>query len=211
MEIKDFVTLFFSALSVAISSFTFYWNIVRDVKFVKTFIIRVTFSYLEAVKPLSGTLPYIYLDLPIINIGSRTGVINTIYIELINSSTGKKYTFPAFREGEVSIQNGDVPSQIIIPFSVKPNEGIIKHITFLHIPEKFDFSYQEGKHKLKVYAILASRKPKHELLTEQIVDIKGGGSIHGFSENKFILQGSVPFPTKIITVSPALVVNRLPE
>lgn len=205
LEIKDVVTITtitFSATSLLISIFTFYWNILRKAEFAKTFITRIILSHWEG-NGSNAMLSYIYLSVPIFNTGAKTAVVNTLYAELVNLLTKEKIAFYAFREGEISIENPDPPGQIIIPFSIKPNEGVVKSLAFIPYPVTVErLEYQEGLYEVSVFLILESTKPKR--LIQQRIDIRlQHPSIN--SQNTWFLSGVVPFPEHVIPVSPPLV------
>ncbi|MEH2203007.1 MAG: hypothetical protein V7K53_02845 [Nostoc sp.] len=189
IEAKDFI----AATSLLISLFTAYWNIWRGAKFVSPPLRWITFGRLP-----NHTL-LINFPIAIINIGSRTGVIDAFYIELTNLSTHKIERFYAWKQSILVGQPFNY-NQVEIPeiISLKPGESVVKYYVF-H-PDTLDFMYECGLHKISLYAYVnPSQKPVK--LYEQKLDIDSVLNPSSLPNEISLLFSYHLIPIKILKVS----------
>lgn len=90
VEVRDFI----AGTSLLISLLTAYWNILRGPKYVSPPLRWIVFGLLPEAHTLIINFP-----VAITNIGSRTGVVDSLYIDFTNFLTRKSERFYAWQEG----------------------------------------------------------------------------------------------------------------
>lgn len=190
IEVRDFI----AGTSLAISLITAYWNILRSAKFVSPPLRWIVLGHLQEPSCLIINFP-----IAITNIGSRTGVIDSFYIEFTNLSTHQVERFYAWQE---SILIGQAfkgfGEEIPTPIALKSGESIIKYYIFF--PDSVGYMYTCGLHKVSLYAYVNGRKQPVKLY-EQKLDIDSILEPSSFANTISLLYSYKLIPTKILKVS----------
>ncbi|MEH2365997.1 hypothetical protein [Nostoc sp.] len=190
IEVRDFI----AGTSLAISLFTAYWNILRSAKFVSPPLRWIVFGHLQEPSSLIINFP-----IAITNIGSRTGVIDSFYIEFTNLLTQQVERFYAWQESILIGQTfKGFGAEIPTPTALKSGESIIKYYIFF--PDSVDFMYICGLHKISLYAYVNGRK-QPVMLYEQKLDIDNVLEPSPFPNTISLLYSYKLLPTKILKVS----------
>ncbi|MGI2908285.1 hypothetical protein [Tolypothrix sp. VBCCA 56010] len=190
IEARDFI----AGTSLLISLLTAYWNILRGAKFVSPPLRSIVFGRL----PESHTL-VINFPIVITNIGGRTGVIDTFYVEFKNPSARQIERFYAWQESNLFGQDfKGFGAEIPTPVALKAGESIVKYNIFF--PDSLDFMYTCGLHKISLYAYVNGSK-KRVKLYEQKLDIDSVLDPSSLPNNIPLLFSYKLFPTKILKVS----------
>ena len=189
LEVRDFI----AGTSLLISLLTAYWNILRSAKFVSPPLRWIAFARL----PESHTL-VINFPISITNIGGRTGVIDSLYIELMNLSTCQIERFYCLQEGLISQDFKGFGTEISTPIALKAGEGIVKYYVFW--PHSLDFMYECGLYKISLYAYVNSYK-KPVKLYEQKLEIESILEPSPLLNIIPFLYSFQLFPTEILKVS----------
>jgi hypothetical protein len=160
IEVRDFIAV----TSLLISLLTAYWNLLRGAKFVSPRLRWIAFGLL----PESSTL-VINFPIAITNIGSRTGVIDSFYIDFTNLSTSQVEKFYAWQESILIGQEfKGFGAEIPTPVALKAGESLVKYYIFS--PDSLDFMYTCGLYKISLHAYVNDCK-KPVKLYEQKLDI----------------------------------------
>lgn len=158
LEARDFI----ASASLLISVMTAYWNILRGSKYVSPPLRSIVFGLL----PESHTL-VINFPVAITNIGNRTGVIDSFYIDFTNLVTRKVGRFYAWQESIlIGQQFKGFGIEIPTPVPLKAGESIVKYYIFL--PDCLDFMYTCGVYKLSLYAYVNGRKKPIKLYQQKL-------------------------------------------
>jgi hypothetical protein len=190
IEARDFI----AGTSLLISLFTAYWNILRGAKFVSPPLRWIVFGRL----PESHTL-VINFPITLTNVGSRTGVIDSFYIEFTNLSTRKIERFYAWQESILIGENfKGFGAEMPTPVALKSGESIVKYYIFF--PDSLDFMYTCGLYKISLHAYVNGRN-KSVKLYEQKLDIDSVLELSPFSNTIPLIFSFKLLPTKILKVS----------
>jgi len=191
IEARDFI----AGTSLLISLLTAYWNILRGTKFVSPSLRWIAFGRLP---DRTNTL-VINFPISITNIGGRTGVIDSFYIEFMNLSTLQTEIFYSWQESILIGQEfKGFGAEMPTPIALKAGESIVKYYIFL--PDSLDFMYECGHHKISLYAYVNGyRKPVK--LYEQKLEIESILAPSSLPNTIPLLFSYKLLPTKILKVS----------
>lgn len=138
---------------------------------------------------------FINFPVSITNIGSQTGVIDSLYIELTNLSTRQTEKFYSWKEGSIYDSLSEELENLPKPIALKAGEGIVRFYTFC--PHSLDFMYECGLYTISLYAYV-NGKPiklyKQKLQFDSIVVPNSPDQISS-------LHSYMLFPMKIFRVS----------
>ena len=158
IEVRDFV----SGTSLFISFLTAYWNIFRGAKFVSPPLRWIVLGRMPEAHTLVINFP-----ISITNVGRRTGVIDSFYIDFLNLSTRKSERFYAWQEGILIGQNfKGFGAEIPTPIALKAGESIVKYYVFS--PDNLNFMYECGLYKTSLYAYINGGKKSIKLYEQQL-------------------------------------------
>jgi hypothetical protein len=150
IEFRDFIL----GMSFLISVLTAYWNILRGAKFISPPLRQILFARIGQSQNLVVNFP-----VSITNTGNRTGVIDSLYLELMNLSTRQVEKFYSWQEGGIgALFTQPFWENIAKPITLKSGESIVNFYTFF--PDSPDFIYECGLHTISLYAYINGyRKP----------------------------------------------------
>jgi len=191
IEARDFI----AGTSLLISLLTAYWNILRGTKFVSPSLRWIAFGRLP---DRTNTL-VINFPISITNIGGRTGVIDSFYIEFMNLSTLQTEIFYSWQESILIGQEfKGFGAEMPTPIALKAGESIVKYYIFF--PDSLNFMYECGHHKISLYAYVNGyRKPVK--LYEQKLEIESILAPSSLPNTIPLLFSYKLLPTKILKVS----------
>jgi hypothetical protein len=190
IEFRDFI----AGTSLLISLITAYWNILRGANFISPRLRWIVFARL----PERHTL-VINFPVAITNVGSRTGVIDSFYIELKNPSNNQIEKFYAWQES-ILIGHDFKGFGVAMPtpIALKAGESIVKYYIFF--PDSLDFMYTCGLYQISLYAYLSGSK-KPIKLYEQKLEIDSVLEPSPFPNTISLIFSYKLLPTNILKVS----------
>lgn len=183
-----------SGTSLCISLFTAYWNILRGAKLVSPPLRWIALGRMPETHTLVINFP-----ISITNVGSRTGVVDSFYVDFSSLSTRKFERFYAWQEGILIGQNfKGFGEEIPTPVALKAGESIVKYYIFC--PDTLDFMYECGLYKISLYAYVnGGRKPVK--LYEQQLEIDSVVEPSSMPNTISLIFSFKLLPTKVLTVS----------
>jgi len=190
IETRDFI----AGTSLLFSLWTFYWNVLRGANFVAPPLRWIAFGRLSE----SNTL-VINFPVSITNVGGRTGVIDSFYIEFVNLSTHQTEKFYSWQETIlIGTEFKGFGLEMPMPISLKAGESIVKHYVFY--PDSLEFMYECGLFRLSLYAYVNGYKNPVKLYEREleIESILAPSPVPGEISLMFSYK---LFPTKILKVS----------
>ncbi len=183
-----------SGTSLLISFLTAYWNILRGAKFVSPPLRWIALGRMPETHTLVINFP-----ISITNVGGRTGVIDSFYVDFSSLSTHKSERFYAWQEGILVGQNfKGFGAEIPAPVALKAGESVVKYYVFS--PDTLNFMYECGFYKISLYAYVnGGGKPVK--LYEQQLEIDSVVEPSSIPNTISLIFSYKLLPTKVLKVS----------
>jgi len=186
-------TIGIALLSLLISLINFWWLNLRGPKIIGSKIRYLTIANLPQGASINTHLSFT-------NIGSTTGIIETIFVTLGYISINSKLS--AFFPVQEDCPNNYIPPNAyegnpMYPFAIEPKSSISKKILFCNYE---NFQFQLGEYDLKIYYVLAG-KEKAELFSERRIKVM---KVPKFTNERFeYITGAAPIAIDPLEVPPA--------
>jgi hypothetical protein len=148
-----------AVLSFIISASTLYWNSLRGPR-----IICANNRIFSLAQTRDGAIIGLWLTFS--NIGSTTGVVESLFLILDSIPYTSTKEFIAYNEGfDPSVLN-PVPAtkRPVLPFAIKSGESTIKQILFTNQ----GFIFKKGIYQLRVYCILSNENRARQSTTKRL-------------------------------------------